>query len=64
MAITPNRIWIALFGIALLSFAGCALGAVDCSIFKPIGLSAALGAAVVSFFDTGAPVREEVRVEE
>ena len=53
MAITPQRIWIALFGVALLSFAGCALGAVDCAVFKPLGLTSALGAAVVSFFDNG-----------
>ena len=64
MAITPNRIWIALFGVALLSFAGCALGAVDCSVFKPLGLTAALGAAFVSFFDNGSPAREDVRVED
>ncbi|MCA9847700.1 MAG: hypothetical protein H6674_00490 [Dehalococcoidia bacterium] len=64
MALTPNRIWIALFGVALLSFAGCALGAVDCSVFKPLGLTAALGAAFVSFFDNGSPVREEARIKD
>lgn len=63
MALTPNRIWIALFGVALLSFAGCAVGAVDCTVFKPLGLSAALGAAAVSLFDNGAP-RQEARVED
>ena len=62
--ITPNRIWIALFGVAVLAFAGCAVGAVDCAVFKPLGLSAALGAAFVSLFDHGAPTRDEVRVEE
>jgi len=63
MAITPNRLWIALFGVAVLAFAGCAVGAVDCAVFKPIGLMAALGAAFVSFFDNGQPATDEARVE-
>jgi hypothetical protein len=62
--ITPNRVWIALFGVAVLAFAGCAVGAVDCAVFKPIGLSAALGAAFVSLFDNGAARRDEVRSQE
>ena len=62
--ITPNRLWIALFGVAVLAFAGCAVGAVDCAVFKPIGLSAALGAAFVSLFDTGRPAVDEVRTED
>lgn len=59
MALTPNRIWMALFAVALLAFAGCAAGAVDCAIFKPVGLTAALGAAAVSLFDTGKPATED-----
>ncbi len=62
--ITPNRLWIALFGVAVLAFAGCAVGAVDCSVFKPLGLTAALGAAFVSLFDNGAPQADEARPEE
>ncbi len=61
--ITPNRLWIALFGVAVLAFAGCATGALDCGVFKPLGLTAALGAAFVSLFDTGAGSRDEARVE-
>ena len=50
-AISPLRLWIALFGVALIAFAGCASGALDCAVFKPIGLAAALGAAGISLFD-------------
>ncbi len=65
-AITPNRLWVGLFLVAALAFAACATGAMDCAVGKPIGLSAALGAAFVSLFDTGAPRNEgaEERVEE
>lgn len=62
--ITPNRLWIALFGVAVLAFAGCAVGAVDCAVFKPIGLSAALGAAFVSLFDNGRSGVDEARTED
>lgn len=65
MTINPHRLWVALFGVALLAFAGCAVGAVDCAVFKPLGLTAALGAAAVSMFDSGPrdrePARDEVR---
>lgn len=64
MDLSLNRLWVALFGVALLAFAGCAVGAVDCAVFRPLGLTAALGAAFVSFFDDGAGTREDVRVEE
>ena len=51
-SILPSRVWVLLFGIALLAFVGCATGAIDCSIGKPVGLVAALGAAFVSLFDS------------
>jgi hypothetical protein len=46
-----RRAWVLLFGVAVLAFAGCATGAVDCSVGKPVGLVAALGAAALSFLD-------------
>jgi hypothetical protein len=52
-AITPRRLWVGLFALALLAFAGCAVGAVPCSTFKPLGLGLALAAAVASVFDGG-----------
>ena len=58
-AITPRRLWIALVGVALLAFAGCASGALDCAVFKPVGLTAALGAAAISLLDTERPRRQE-----
>ena len=51
-SLPASRAWVILFGIALLAFAGCATGAIDCSIGKPVGLVAALGAAFVSLFDS------------
>lgn len=63
-AITPKQLWVGLFLVAALAFAGCALGAVPCSVFKPLGLAAALGAGFVSLFDSDAPVREEVATRE
>ena len=66
-SITPGRLWAGLFIVAVLAFAACATGALDCAIGKPVGLSAALGAAAVSFFDTGTreggPQAVEERVE-
>lgn len=61
--ITPNRVWITLFGVAVFAFAGCAVGAVDCGVFKPLGLTAALGAAFVSLFDNGQPTADGARIE-
>lgn len=64
-SITPSRLWGALFVVAVLAFAACATGAVDCAIGKPIGLSAALGAAFFSLFDTSREAQgERVEVEE
>ena len=63
-SITPQRLWAGLFMIALIAFAACATGAVDCAIGKPVGLSAALGAAFLSLFDTGTPEGEPQSVEE
>ncbi|MCK9485310.1 MAG: hypothetical protein M0R73_01210 [Dehalococcoidia bacterium] len=51
-SITPSRLWGALLVVAVLAFAACATGAVDCAVGKPVGLSAALGAALISLFDT------------
>lgn len=62
-SITPNRLWGGLFIVAVLAFAACATGAVDCAIGKPIGLSAALGAAFLSLFDTGGARDEGVEAE-
>ncbi|MDA0302457.1 MAG: hypothetical protein DWG80_05970 [Chloroflexi bacterium] len=58
-ALTPRRLWIALAGVALIAFAGCAAGALDCAVFKPLGLSAALGAAAISLLDSERPLRHE-----
>ena len=58
-ALTPRRIWTALLAVAVLSFAGCAGGAVDCAIFRPLGLGAALGAAAISLFDSSQPPADE-----
>jgi hypothetical protein len=58
-SIPASRLWVALFAVALLAFAGCATGAVDCAIGKPLGLTAALGAAFVSMFDAPRTPAEE-----
>lgn len=63
MTITPSRLWVVLFGVAVLAFAGCAVGALDCTVFKPVGLASSLGAAVASFFDAGTPAGEDEPVE-
>lgn len=54
-AVPPGRVWVALVLVAVIAFAACAAGAVDCAIAKPAGLAAALGAAVASLFDGGEP---------
>lgn len=46
-----QRFWVILAAVAVLAFVGCATGAVDCSVGKPAGLAAALGAAALSFLD-------------
>jgi hypothetical protein len=50
-----RRLWVILLAVAVLAFAACATGAVDCAIGKPVGLAAAIGAAALSFLD---PMRE------
>ncbi len=62
-SITPRRVWVALLGLAMLAFAGCATGALDCAIFRPVGLVAALGAAAISMLDTQPAVRHEPAAE-
>lgn len=55
---TPNvarGTWVMLCAVALLALAGCATGAVDCALGKPVGVAAALGAGVVSLFDPIGP---------
>jgi len=51
-------VWVLLLAVALLALAGCATGAVDCAIGKPVGVVAALGAGVASLFD---PIRPRDR---
>ena len=63
-SMTPRRVWLALCGVAVLAFAGCATGALDCAIFRPIGLGAALGAAAISLLDTQPATRHEPVVRE
>lgn len=46
-----QRLWVLLAAVAVLAFAGCVTGAVDCAVGKPVGLAAALGAATFSFLD-------------
>lgn len=52
------RAWIGLIVVAVLAFAACAAGAVDCSVAKPVGLVAALAAAAVSLLDAPARPRQ------
>lgn len=61
------RVWVLLALVAVLAFAACATGAMSCAIGRPLGLSAALGAALVSLFDAPstsveAPIEEHAEV--
>ncbi|MDA0301690.1 MAG: hypothetical protein O2822_04115 [Chloroflexi bacterium] len=58
-----TRIWLALVGVGVISFAGCAAGALDCAFFRPLGLTAMLAAAAVTLFDGGARHRDGRREE-